>query len=51
MLVVNFMHECELGTWKALFMHLICLLYALPGGDDLVAQLDNRFVIYQSFYL
>ncbi|KAG1895697.1 uncharacterized protein F5891DRAFT_930114, partial [Suillus fuscotomentosus] len=28
MLVVDFMHECELGTWKALFTHLICLLYA-----------------------
>jgi len=33
MLVVDFMHECELGTWKALFTHLIRLLYALPGGD------------------
>jgi hypothetical protein len=30
-LVVDFMHECELGTWKALFTHLIRLLYALPG--------------------
>ncbi|KIK31555.1 hypothetical protein CY34DRAFT_66194, partial [Suillus luteus UH-Slu-Lm8-n1] len=26
MLVIDFMHECELGTWKALFMHLIRLL-------------------------
>ncbi|KAG2737596.1 hypothetical protein P692DRAFT_201732945, partial [Suillus brevipes Sb2] len=43
MLVVDFMHECELGTWKALFIHLIRLLYALPGGDRLVATLDNRF--------
>lgn len=43
MLVVDFMHECELGTWKALFTHLIRLLYALPGGDHLVATLDNRF--------
>ena len=39
------MHECELGTWKALFTHLIRLLYALPGGDRLVATLDNRFVL------
>jgi hypothetical protein len=30
MLVVDFMHKCELGTWKALFTHLIRLLYALP---------------------
>jgi hypothetical protein len=44
MLVVDFMHECELGTWKALFTHLIRLLYALPGGDRLVATLDYRFV-------
>jgi hypothetical protein len=46
MLVVDFMHECELGTWKALFTHLIRLLYALPGGDSLVASLDYRFVIH-----
>ncbi|KAG2737582.1 hypothetical protein P692DRAFT_201681626, partial [Suillus brevipes Sb2] len=44
MLVVDFMHECELGTWKALFTHLIRLLYALPGGDGLVAHLDNRSI-------
>lgn len=43
-LVVDFMHECELGTWKALFTHLIRLLYALPNGDRLVATLDNRSV-------
>jgi hypothetical protein len=45
MLVVDFMHECELGTWKALFTHLIRLLYVLPCGDNLVACLDNRSVI------
>ncbi|KAG2743859.1 hypothetical protein P692DRAFT_20878151 [Suillus brevipes Sb2] len=43
MLVVDFMHECELGTWKSLFTHLIRLLYALPAGDSLVACLDSRF--------
>ncbi|KAG2336350.1 hypothetical protein BDR05DRAFT_978806 [Suillus weaverae] len=42
-LMVDFMHECELGTWKALFTHLIHLLYALPSGDRLVTTLDNRF--------
>jgi hypothetical protein len=47
MLVIDFMHKCELGTWKALFMHLIRLLYALPGGDGLVACLDNRFVAHR----
>jgi hypothetical protein len=43
MLVVDFMHECELGTWKALFTHLLRLLYALPGGSQLVAKLDTRY--------
>jgi len=43
MLVVDFMHECELGTWKALFTHLIRMLYALPGGSQLVATLDSRW--------
>ncbi|KAG1901203.1 uncharacterized protein F5891DRAFT_1187899 [Suillus fuscotomentosus] len=27
MLVVDLMHECELGTWKALFTHLIRILF------------------------
>jgi hypothetical protein len=44
MLVVDFMHECELGTWKGLFTHLLRLLYALPRGSELVAALDNRYV-------
>lgn len=48
MLVVDFMHECELGTWKALFTHLIRLLYALPGGDSLVARLNYRCIIHLS---
>lgn len=43
MLVVDFMHECELGTWKSLFTHLIRILYALPRGSELVASLDSRF--------
>lgn len=45
-LIVDFMHECELGTWKALFVHLVRLLYALPGGDGLVARLDNRYIVH-----
>jgi len=43
MLVVDLMHECELGTWKALFTHLVRLLHALPGGAQLVATLDHRY--------
>jgi hypothetical protein len=42
MLVVDFMHECELGTWKALFTHLVRILYSLAGGNQLVATLDAR---------
>lgn len=42
MLVVDFMHEFELGTWKALFIHLIRLLYAQPNGSERVATLDRR---------
>jgi hypothetical protein len=42
MLVVDLMHECELGTWKALFTHLVRILYALPEGVKLVATLDSR---------
>jgi hypothetical protein len=43
MLAVDFMHECELGTWKALFSHLIRLLYAIPGGSQLVVAFDERY--------
>ncbi|KAG2753045.1 hypothetical protein P692DRAFT_201706406 [Suillus brevipes Sb2] len=50
-LVVDFMHECELGTWKALFTHLVRILHALPGGDRLVASLDYRFVAHYAPYL
>jgi hypothetical protein len=46
MLVVDFMHECELGTWKALFTHLVRVLYALPVGEKLVAILDSRYVAF-----
>jgi len=42
MLVIDLMHECELGTWKALFTHLVRILCALPGGNNLIAVLDSR---------
>ena len=44
MLVVNLMHEFELGVWKVLFIHLICILYAAVPGGKLVAILDERYV-------
>ena len=43
MLVVDFMHEFELGVWKALFMHLICILYAVTPSGRLVGVLDKRY--------
>ena len=37
------MHEVELGVWKALFTHLICILYAATPGGKLVGILDERY--------
>ena len=40
------MHEVELGVWKALFAHLIRILYAVEKtmkGEKLIAELDKRF--------
>jgi hypothetical protein len=43
MLVVDLMHEFELGVWKMFFTHLIRLLYAAGDGTDrLVIELDRR---------
>ncbi|KAJ7105539.1 hypothetical protein C8R44DRAFT_639016 [Mycena epipterygia] len=40
MLVVDFMHEFELGVWKAIFTHLIRILVA--HGDQVVSELNSR---------
>ena len=46
MLVVDLMHEFELGVWKTLFTHLIRLFYAAGNGSDkLVVELDHRYVL------
>jgi len=44
MLVVDFLHEFELGVWKALFTHLIRILHAAAPHGGLVADLDRRYV-------
>ncbi|KAF8873129.1 hypothetical protein BD779DRAFT_1613708 [Infundibulicybe gibba] len=45
MLVVDLLHEFELGVWKALFTHLIRLVHAAGrGSDDLVVELDKRCI-------
>jgi hypothetical protein len=45
MLVVDFMHEFELGVWKALFSHLIRILYAAAPHARQVAELDERYIV------
>ena len=42
MLIVDFMHEFELGVWKTLFTHLIRILHAAAPGSRLVAEFDER---------
>ncbi|KAF9492669.1 hypothetical protein BDN71DRAFT_1591507 [Pleurotus eryngii] len=42
-LVVDLLHEFKLGVWKALFTHLICMLYASPNGGQLVDKLNLRY--------
>ncbi|KAJ2920454.1 hypothetical protein H1R20_g16640, partial [Candolleomyces eurysporus] len=44
-LVVDLLHEVEIGVWKRLFIHLIWLLDAFtwPSGPTLAAKLDFRY--------
>ncbi|RXW13768.1 hypothetical protein EST38_g12086 [Candolleomyces aberdarensis] len=44
-LVVDLLHEVEIGVWKRLFIHLIRLLNAFthPSGPTLAAELDFRY--------
>ncbi|KAH7868122.1 uncharacterized protein C8R40DRAFT_1164102 [Lentinula edodes] len=41
LLVVDFLHEFELGVWKTLFKHLVRLLYSLSDGTEKVTELDS----------
>jgi len=44
MLVVDMMHEFELGVWKTLFTHLLRVLYAASGSSGaLVDGLNERY--------
>lgn len=45
MLVVDQLHEVELGVWKALFVHLIRMLHAFSKTikKNVVATLDRRY--------
>ena len=42
MLVIDLMHEFELGVWKSVFLHLIRILYAAGTNGGLVAELNRR---------
>jgi hypothetical protein len=42
MLVVDLLHEFELGVWKAIFIHLLRILYAEAPGGRLIAELNRR---------
>ncbi|KAF8189081.1 hypothetical protein K438DRAFT_2144948, partial [Mycena galopus ATCC 62051] len=46
-LVVDLLHEFELGVWKAIFTHLIRVLYAV--SSDAVAEFDKRFRMVPTF--
>jgi hypothetical protein len=39
-LVVDLMHEFELGVWKTLFIHLVRLLHAIDRSK--VVEMDRR---------
>jgi len=41
-LVVDLLHEFELGVWKSLFTHLIRILHVATPGGRLVTELDER---------
>ncbi|KAG6905433.1 hypothetical protein DXG01_002775 [Tephrocybe rancida] len=43
MLVVDLMHEFELGIWQALFIHLIQVLSVVAPDGSLVNELDHRY--------
>ncbi|KAJ2920916.1 hypothetical protein H1R20_g16181, partial [Candolleomyces eurysporus] len=42
-LVVDLLHDYEIGVWKALFIHLIRVLEASSTGSVLVNELDKRY--------
>jgi hypothetical protein len=40
-LVIDLMHEFELGVWKSLFLHLLRIIQA-SGTSKLLHKLDQR---------
>ncbi|EJD50310.1 hypothetical protein AURDEDRAFT_58600 [Auricularia subglabra TFB-10046 SS5] len=46
MLVVDLLHEFEIGVWKAIFTHMLRILQA--HDKNLLAELNRRSVIYSA---
>jgi len=46
MLVVDFMHEFELGVWKSFFTHLIHILYMAQPDGSLVETLNEWYFFF-----
>ena len=46
MLVVDLMHEVELGVWKAVFIHLLHLLDC--QNESLKHELDRRQALFEA---
>jgi hypothetical protein len=42
LLVVDLLHEFELGVWKAILIHLIRMLWTY--GADSIAKFNERYV-------
>ncbi|KAH6884040.1 hypothetical protein BKA70DRAFT_1446082 [Coprinopsis sp. MPI-PUGE-AT-0042] len=47
-LVVDLMHEFEIGVWKRVYIHLLCLLEAF-GKQELITELDEQYRQMPSF--
>ena len=45
LLVVDLMHEFELGVWKSVLTHLLQILYSC--GADTVAEFDHRYAFHR----
>jgi len=43
-LVVDLLHEFELGVWRMLLLHLLRIICAM--NKDLIHELDRRFAGY-----
>ena len=46
MLVVDMMHEFELGVWKALLTHLLRVLYAASGPSGTLIDAANERYLF-----